>query len=318
MSPIDAEAAQWVVRMSSGALDPSEQARFDAWLAADRRHEGAWCRARAVFTMLDRGSVMNAGQAPRSKAAAPTRRMIWGGAIAAGLTGIIGVGLATRSQHDIRTVHGQMKDVRLPDHSLARVNSDTRFDVAMSGRLREITLRQGEIWFEVAKNPQAPFIVTSGDVTARAVGTAFSVRKFDTGTEILVTEGVVEVRGGKGEGQPIRLTAGNGVFVPVVAAGPVTRYPSDQVERKLAWREGKIILSDEPLAEAVDEFNRYNRQQIVIVDERIRSARLVGGFEAGEPERFARIVHVVLKVPVRIQAERIEIGASDARKTSHR
>ncbi len=39
--------------------------------------------------------------------------------------------------------------------------------------------------------------------------------------------------------------------------------------RKLAWRHGQILLAGEPLRDAVAEFNRYNRKQLVIGDESI-------------------------------------------------
>jgi transmembrane sensor len=51
----------------------------------------------------------------------------------------------------------------------------------MKPGLRQVKLDRGEAWFQVAKDPQRPFVVESGPVRVRAVGTAFSVRRREGG-----------------------------------------------------------------------------------------------------------------------------------------
>jgi hypothetical protein len=45
---------------------------------------------------------------------------------------------------------------------MAAINTDTVLDVAMRPRLRQVKLDKGEAWFQVAKDPQRPFVVESG------------------------------------------------------------------------------------------------------------------------------------------------------------
>src|SRR3546814_6842129 len=98
---INDRAASWVARMDREGGDPAVRAELKAWLAGDDRRRGAYFRAKAAWTMLDRASVLGEGQAPSYEVAAaggpryPRRRLLWGGggAIAAalvhGLTGLV-------------------------------------------------------------------------------------------------------------------------------------------------------------------------------------------------------------------------------------
>ncbi|QEC51613.1 FecR family protein [Anseongella ginsenosidimutans] len=66
-------------------------------------------------------------------------------------------------------------------------------DFAGSPR-REVTLN-GEAYFEVAKKPEKPFLVYSGNVVTRVTGTKFNIKAYekDKTVEVEVTEGSVEV-----------------------------------------------------------------------------------------------------------------------------
>lgn len=320
MSPIDQTAAEWVARRYSGRPNAGDDAAFQAWHDADPRHAGAYLRAEAAWVLLDRSQVLTHGDgaaedvlssplsAPVARARPePTRRAVLMGAVAASIAALAGMAWFLRSRLSFETGRGELRKVPLADRSLAAINTDSRIDVAMGPRRRDVQLVKGEAWFEVAKNPDAPFVVSAGDIRVRAVGTAFSVRRHDDGADILVTEGIVETWSVREPGRKTRLIAGDQAFV-ADAAKVATAYQPDEVTRKLAWRERKIILREETLSDAVAEFNRYNEQQIVIADPSLAGLKLVGGFDVDQPEDFARSVHAASEAPVSIRADRIIIG----------
>src|SRR3546814_2047025 len=90
--------------------------------------------------MLDRASVLGAGQAPSYEVAAaggtrfPRRRLLWGGggAIAAALVlGITGLDFLAMPDQQIQTAIGEIRSVPLSDGSLDAVNTHTTLDVTM-------------------------------------------------------------------------------------------------------------------------------------------------------------------------------------------
>lgn len=300
---IEAAAARWVVRADRGDLDPAE---LEAWLAADTRRRGAFVRAQAAWGLLDRGRALGGGEGAQEKARprVDRRGLLAGlGVAAAACVAVIVTPRLLAARYG--TAVGEIRRVPLADGSLAAINTDTTLEVAMKPRRREVRLDRGEAWFQVAKDIERPFVVESGPVRVRAVGTAFSVRRRDGGCEVLVTEGVVEVWSeGAGEG-PRRVAAGERVFASD-SAGAARPVPASlEITRELAWREGQIVLDGEAFGAAAEEFNRYNARKIVIADPALAEQKLVGWFRTNEPESFARAAAASFGARVTVRGDAI-------------
>ena len=207
----------------------------------------------------------------------------------------------------LETAIGELRKVPLADRSLASIDSATRLEVSIDARQRRIGLLKGQAWFQVAKDAQRPFVVSAGAVSVTAVGTAFAVQRQPGGADVVVTEGVVEVRNSGGQ-PPVRIAAGQQAYVPEQGGAIAVRRQADAATRQLAWREGMIVLQNDTLARAVAQFNRYNRRQLVIADPALRNKTLVGRYRVDEAEQFASDVQTLLKVPVRVTREQINIG----------
>lgn len=320
MSTIDKEASDWVVRQSSGPLDEASQRAFEAWYDAGPRQQGAYLRAQAIWRSLDKATVQ-ANLRPEAvrrtlKARAahrPSRRALLGAGLAASAAaGVAALILGPRlvGSKTLATSLGEVRKVPLEDRSVASLNSDSRLEVNMTPKLRRIMLVSGEALFEVAKNPQRPFVVEAGDVSVRAVGTVFSVRRRATGADVLVTEGVVEAWNAGGVGGAQRISAGQQAFVPNHAAPFSVLAAPREIERQLAWRQGNIVLDNQTLAEAAVEFNRYNRLKIVVADPALGERRLVGQYRADQPEQFVDAVQALMDVRVTRSGDRLTIGGA--------
>ncbi len=321
MSTIDQEALGWVVRQSGRELQAGERAALDAWLAADIRHQGAYLRARAINRALDQAMVQETLRPARERLEVewtgaewrqrPSRRAFLArGGIAAGIAALAVAGVlpALADKTVLTTAKGEFRKVPLPDKSVADINSGSQLEVRMTRQKRQLNLKMGEVWLEVAKDKSKPFIVEAGDIRVQAVGTAFGVRRYGNGAEVLVTEGVVEVWSNDGSAQKRMVAAGEQSFIPDLAATiPVTRQPKE-IARKLAWREGKLVFNNQTLNEAVADFNRYSSKKIIIVDPRLKARKLVGQYQIDAPERFAEDIGSFLEVPIAITAEKIMIG----------
>lgn len=326
MSAIDNQALAWRRIQSERELDADERAHLDAWLEEDTRHKGAYIRA----TVIDNAIAQAVAQhklypgedryALRSDAAEPQganrRALLKYGAWAAGV-GLLGVGVSlnvTERRTTLSTSRGEFRRVALADTSVASINSSSRLEVKLTRDKRQITLVKGEAWFEVAKDKTKPFVVEAGDVRVRAVGTAFGVRRFKDGAEVLVTEGTVEVWTGNAKAL---LTAGQRSFVPYRTAQITVARQPQEIQRKLAWREGKLIFTRQTLGEAVADFNRYSVKKIIISDPALETKRIFGQYQIDAAEQFAKDIGAYLNVPIEVSLDSIVIGAKDGpRKNS--
>lgn len=303
---IEADAARWVVRVDRDGESPGLRAELDAWLAGDRRRLGAYVRAEAAWTHMDRASVLAGGEAARDVGSSMIRRrrLVAGfGALAAGLAAAMVAPRLLARRYD--TALGEIRRVPMSDGSVAAINTDSKLEITMRPRLRAVKLERGEAWFAVAKDPERPFVVESGPVRVRAVGTAFSVRKREGGSDILVTEGVVEVWTRDGEGAPRRVAAGQRLFAKNDGGAPASPMADADLGRKLAWRDGQIVLDGQTLAEAAAEFNRYNDRKIVVADPRLADQRFVGWFRTNDPEGFAEAAATTFNGQVSLGGETI-------------
>jgi len=315
-SEIDDEAAAWAVRIDARGLDVDSDPDLNAWLAADPRRPGALLRAQAAISFLDRGRAL-AGDArldPSAKISGPSRRALIAGTSGAAAVLIGGVGLWAMRPQRLDTRLGEIRRVPLADGSMVAINTSSALEVTLKPKARDIVLKQGEAWFQVAKDPDRPFVVAAGPVRVRAVGTAFSVRRGEqagAGVDVMVTEGVVEVWI-EGSGQPPhRLSAGNKIVLASAAPTDIADAPSE-IERSLAWRNGEIALDGESLAEAAGLFNRYNSRQIVIEDAELSKERFVGLFQTNDPESFASAVAATLGADVNGDDRSIRISRARA------
>ena len=305
---IDEAAFAWVARLDRCGADAGVQAELEAWLAQDDRRRGAFLRAEAIWGKLDRASQAERGRNGETRL---DRRLALTGGAAALAAGAAGLWVMPREPHYATKV-GEIGRVPLADGSGVVLNAGSRVGVALHAHERRVRLAQGEAWFQVAKDPTRPFVVEAGRVRVRAVGTAFAVRRFNHGAEVMVSEGIVETWLTGAEQAKTRLVAGQSARVFEGRPILVDATALTTVERKLAWRSKRIELDGETLGEAVAEFNRFNRRQVVIADSRLAGRRLYGVFHADDPESFARSVAMSLGAEASFAPDRITLGAEQS------
>lgn len=325
LPPADRDAAAvWVARMDDAeAWTMADEAALQAWLAADPRRHGLLLQAQAAWELP--GAIAAPAQIPEAvdePMAEPAhdrrrwaRRGVLGGMVAAGVAAVAATRYVLASGAEYVTRLGEIRRVPLDDGSVMTINSDTALKVNLTSHAREVELAQGEAWFEVAKDAQRPFVVASGAVRAQAIGTAFSVRKREDGVEVLVTEGVVETWTAADASQRLRVLAGERAMVNARALVHYQASETAPVDRALAWRNGMIDLNGTTLREAAEEFNRYNKRQIVIADPDVAGEQFDGLFRIGDPEGFAETLKATLSVSIDSSDPRIiriERGAENS------
>jgi transmembrane sensor len=311
---IESEAARWLIRLE-GNPSPQMRANFDVWLAADPRNHAAFIRLEKTWSRADilkrlrpldgavDEQVIDKFGVPTPILDAPEkRRTPWLAAAAALLVVAVGaitwIVVSRAAWHVYETDYGGFQRVALADGSTAMLNTDSRIRARMSSGRREIVLDRGEALFTVTHDTRRPFDVTAGDTIVRAVGTAFAVRLIDQKqVDVIVTEGRVTIDPPDDSldsnlPQPVALptistlAAGETVSVKAHRRLKVQKIADEDLSRKLAWTQGRIWFDGVTLAQAVSEFNRYNRRQTVIDDPAIAGMHISGTFEATDLDSF--------------------------------
>lgn len=219
-----------------------------------------------------------------------SRRRLLASGMAAAAVGVTATA-AWRYLSDVelyRTRVGERRVIVLADGSRVRLNTASTIEVAMKPGRRQVRLVKGEALFEVAHDRSRPFLVDAASARLRAVGTAFNVRIRENVVELTVTEGVVAVTQST---DPVRQTAapriaaGGGAVIRSGAVAP-TRLDDQVLRQRTAWQDGVIELDGQSLTEAVEEFNRYRTQPIIVGDARLANILVGGRFEVDEADQF--------------------------------
>lgn len=303
---IDAQAAEWAARDALSSMDAAGQAELAAWLAADRRHAGAYLRAQASYHALAEAvaawALPIAGNddlplsAPRTRTLAPRRAVAAGLAVAACAVG--GLFLGIPALH--APTPPAAREMALDDGSSVALAADGTVTARMSVSLRQITLERGAATFHVAKDRQRPFVVRSGLVYAEATGTVYSVRRVGAqGGAVRVREGSVRVWREGAREQAVMLHAGNALTIDPAAsrsAAPAAPPPAS------FWFE------DISIADAAKRFNQVNTVQIVIADPAAGRVPIVGRFRSDRPDQFAKAAATLTGTRVREQRRTLVIG----------
>lgn len=334
------EAATWIARLDRG-LDATERADLRRWCMTSpanaralRQLSDMWGSLdviRAVTEVLPDGAQESgraggrrarrllsfAGDEPRP---APVRRP----ALAAGVVvALLLAGFAARhyvtapetrtdrglAAASYATTVGEQREIALADGSSLAINTGSLVEVmTLQGDSRELRLLHGEALFTVAHDPQRPFRVRAGAHVIEAVGTAFNVRLHpDGGLEVIVTEGTVRLLEGSGTGD--LLGYGKSVFIDSDGTSKVTSLDADALAARLAWRQGMIVFTGQPLSQALDEFARYSPTRFEITDAATRNRPVGGSVLAGDVDSLLAALHTNLGLEGRRQGDgSIQIG----------
>ena len=105
---------------------------------------------------------------------------------------------------------------------------------------------------------------------------------------------------------PVFLGAGEQLTVPTVSdAGLLQPRPIDTEAR--TSNEHTLVFDDSPLADVVEEFNRYNAKQIVLSTPTLADVRISGVFAASEPSSLLHFLKEQMHFEVIQNDDRIDI-----------
>lgn len=183
----------------------------------------------------------------------------------------------------------------LADGSRLEIGAASRVTSRYDEKRREIEVKEGEAFFEVAHDPERPFVVRAGEVRIRAVGTAFNVRRGATRTVVTVSEGTVEVLFKHWydlltPAEERRTLASAGQQVIYDRSTGSLHTESVDTEAATAWRRDEASFSflNEPLADVVAYVNRYSERKIVIADDSLARRTFTGSVHHDRNEDWLR------------------------------
>jgi len=311
-----------VDRYLAGQLDPDRRAAFEAYCATHPTYGAAVDALRVAASRLelvppmDRTAALAALQARiahdvRVAAIAGKVRVAprprWGvAAIAA--AAVIGVVAVTRfrahgvsSPHTVvasyHTGYGQRANVTLADGSHVTLAPATTMRVERGDEADGMTrvVLDGEAFFRVAHQRRAPFVVVTGAVATRVLGTSFDVRRYatDRRVRVVVADGKVSV-GATTPGAP-SVTATAGVMAMVTDSTATTVARGD-VLNYIAWSKGDLTFQHMRTSDVLETLGQWYGYEFKLRDSTLASHTLTFRFDGESEATVLRSLGVILDV----------------------
>lgn len=181
----------------------------------------------------------------------------------------------------VRVPAGQRANVTLPDGTDVWLNAGTtlQYPVNFLKEKRDITL-DGEAYFDVTHDREHPFIVHTAKMDVEVMGTRFYVDAYkkENNFETSLIEGQVKL-------------SSQDASLPTVVLAPneIGRLENGQiVVQKIddygiyRWKDGLYCFRDKPIAEIIEDLEKYYDVKISLNNPRIDSVELTGKFRISE------------------------------------
>jgi hypothetical protein len=169
---------------------------------------------------------------------------------------------------------GKRSSLTLSDGSRIFLNSGSRviYPVVFGRKTREIYV-EGEMYLQVAKNPDWPFIVVTDQMKVKVLGTEFNVKAYpdETSSSVVLVKGSVQaiVRSGKivmKENEMLTLSGPTGE----------TSVRKVDVLPYVSWKDGWMYCNNERMESVAQKLSRYYDIRVTFKDPQVRDLMVIG------------------------------------------
>lgn len=185
------------------------------------------------------------------------------------------------SNIEVNAPFGIRSMITLPDGSLVYLNSGStiKYPAIFSDTQRKVLLI-GEAYFEVAKDTDHPFIVETGELNIKVLGTHFNIKNYDDDKiiETSLIEGAVEV-----------------INISNIIKSKIQLFPNQQAQfnkvskelnkrtviakQTILWKDGKYYFNNETFTTVVAKLERSFNKKIIIKSEDLKNKIFLGMFD---------------------------------------
>ena len=187
--------------------------------------------------------------------------------------------------------------LELADGTRVWLNAESRlrYPVAFMGKERKVEM-EGEVYFEVAKNREKPFIVTVNGVDIRVLGTSFNVSAYQEEVVTTLVEGKVQLK--RGDEQVVLSPNQQAIWSD-------DKFKVKQVDARnyVLWKEGIFYFEDVDLERILDDMARWYNVNIFYMNPTLKKMKF-----SVEIKRYEDINEILRRIE---QTKRVKFEIKD-------
>ncbi len=183
--------------------------------------------------------------------------------------------------YELNVPYGKHLKVKLVDGTLIHLNAGTRLQFPPSfttAKSREVLL-DGEAYFDVQKNKDLPFIVSTNTMSIEVLGTRFNVSSYSNDKESFVAleEGSVSIKPSFETDTRLKsalLKPGEKAFV----RNHTFEIQKTNIKKDVAWNQGTLLFENDRFENIIKKLERHYNMTIENQSDVLNNIRYTGTF----------------------------------------
>ncbi|MDN5210737.1 FecR domain-containing protein [Fulvivirgaceae bacterium BMA12] len=201
---------------------------------------------------------------------------------------------------------GQKKTIGLPDGTIVKLNTGSKliYTQPFNEKQREVKL-EGEAFFEVAKDVERPFIIQSGRLKTKVLGTSFNIRSYKNEKMITVAvlTGKVKIANENGESD-ILFPEDMGVYNKEDKEITKTNFDSKNV---FGWKDGILVFKDMEIKDIFSILEKWYGIKIRVDKDIMITGKYTGEYQNASLERVLDGISYTSKFSYKINTDEVLI-----------
>jgi len=210
--------------------------------------------------------------------------------------------ISQKPHWEVVTHNGTRTNLLLPDGSSVWLNagSSLSYDSLYGTKLREVSL-SGEAYFDVVRNPEKPFIIHTGKINIKVLGTTFNVKSYpeEKTIETSLIRGSIEVSFPSLPSKKIILHPNQKLVVNKTESAPanepvqnqpagkdalfsiqhLVRTGSDSAIVETGWMQNRLYFNDMSFHDLLKNMERKYGVMFKLSDTSLEAAHFTGSFQ---------------------------------------
>jgi ferric-dicitrate binding protein FerR (iron transport regulator) len=217
--------------------------------------------------------------------------------------------------NEVTAPFGTRTAIKLADGSQVWLNSGSslRYPDKFLKKQRTVFL-SGEAFFEVQSDKSHPFVVQTSSIAIKATGTKFNVSSYknEASVQVALVEGKVSVMENKTE---LAILKPSQHLNFDTLSQSITVSDETNMDKYVAWKEGKFVFRNEPLSFVVKRIGQYYNVDIEIIGKELQDYRYRATFEEETIDEILKLLRMSSPINYKeIKREPLSDGSFPKRK----
>lgn len=162
---------------------------------------------------------------------------------------------------DLKTNTGEMQSFTLDDGSKVTLGAQSAINLNFKTDQRQIDLIQGDIYIDVAKDPNRPLIIHTPQADYKALGTRFIVYQYPKHSVLNMLHSKVEATAL--QSNHLSKVVQQGENITAGSQGLSQISDIDIAATAFAWQKQQILANDLSLSDLLTRLGRYHHQYLI-------------------------------------------------------